>query len=252
MGVTDGVFDDGPDFRALFESAPGCYLVLDPGLDIVGVSDAYLEATMTRREEIVGRHLFDVFPDNPEDDDATGVASLRASLERVLAPRPAGHHGRPEVRHPPAGVRGRRLRGPLLEPDQPAGASTTTGSCATSSTASRTSPSYVRLQRRARAEDAAQFEAEIMRRAQRAAGGQRRSEGGERRDERLPLAHEPRAAHAADGDRRLRASCSRLVDARSERAQRLGRPHPARPADHLVALVNDVLEVARIDAGELS
>ena len=76
-----------PDFRALFESAPGLYLVLTPGLTIVAVSDAYLKATMTRREDIVGRGLFDVFPDNPDDPAATGVATLRASLERVLCER---------------------------------------------------------------------------------------------------------------------------------------------------------------------
>jgi PAS domain-containing protein len=61
-----------PDFRAMFEAAPGLYLVLDPELRIVAASDAYLDATMTRREEIVGRPIFDVFPDNPEDPEATG------------------------------------------------------------------------------------------------------------------------------------------------------------------------------------
>jgi signal transduction histidine kinase/ActR/RegA family two-component response regulator len=72
-----------PDFRALFEAAPGLYLVLDPELQIVAASDAYLEATMTRRDQIVGRGLFDVFPDNPDDPEATGVSNLSASLERV-------------------------------------------------------------------------------------------------------------------------------------------------------------------------
>jgi PAS domain S-box-containing protein len=72
-----------PDFRAIFEAVPGLYLILDPSLEIVAVSDAYLAATMTRREEIVGRNIFDVFPDNPDDPAATGVANLRASLERV-------------------------------------------------------------------------------------------------------------------------------------------------------------------------
>ncbi|MGH7730565.1 MAG: PAS domain-containing protein, partial [Candidatus Eiseniibacteriota bacterium] len=75
------------DFHALFESAPGPYLVLTTRLTIVAVSDVCLRATMTRREEIVGRGLFDVFPDNPDDPSATGVATLRASLERVLAER---------------------------------------------------------------------------------------------------------------------------------------------------------------------
>ena len=74
-----------PDFRALFESAPGLYLVLDGAFRIVAVSDAYLRATMTQRDAILGRNIFDVFPDNPDDASATGVRNLRASLERVLA-----------------------------------------------------------------------------------------------------------------------------------------------------------------------
>jgi PAS domain S-box-containing protein len=76
-----------PDFRLLFQSAPGCYLVLTPDLTIVAVSDSYLRATMRTRDGIVGRDLFDVFPDNPADPEAAGVANLRASLGRVLARR---------------------------------------------------------------------------------------------------------------------------------------------------------------------
>lgn len=77
----------GPDFRALFESAPGRYLVLTPNLTIVAVSEAYLQATMTRREEILGRGLFEVLPDNPDDPHAPGVRNLRESLDRVLQNR---------------------------------------------------------------------------------------------------------------------------------------------------------------------
>ena len=73
----------GPDFRALFETAPGMFLVLLPDLTIVAVTDAYTAATMTRRDDILGRGLFEVFPDNPDDPAATGVGNLRASLDRV-------------------------------------------------------------------------------------------------------------------------------------------------------------------------
>ncbi len=76
-----------PDFRTLFESVPGLYLVLAADLTIVAASDAYLRATMTRREDVLGRRLFDVFPDNPDDPQATGVHNLGASLGRVLARR---------------------------------------------------------------------------------------------------------------------------------------------------------------------
>lgn len=77
----------GPDFRALFEAAPGLYLVLHPDLTIAAVSNAYLRATMTRRESVLGRDIFDVFPDNPGDPHADGVSKLRASLQRVLRDR---------------------------------------------------------------------------------------------------------------------------------------------------------------------
>src|SRR5580765_2476142 len=72
-----------PDFRTLFEAAPGPYLVLDPALTIVAASEAYLAATMTEREAIVGRDIFEVFPDNPDDPEATGTTNLLASLDRV-------------------------------------------------------------------------------------------------------------------------------------------------------------------------
>ncbi len=85
LGETDGVRDYG----ALFAAAPDPYLVLAPDFTIVAVSDAYLRATMTRRAEILGRGLFEVFPDNPDDPGATGTSNLRTSLERVLAERRA-------------------------------------------------------------------------------------------------------------------------------------------------------------------
>jgi signal transduction histidine kinase len=73
---------DSLDFRLLFESAPGAYLVLDPDFRIVAVTDDYLAATLAVREQITGHHLFDVFPDNPD-----GIRNLRASLETVLHTR---------------------------------------------------------------------------------------------------------------------------------------------------------------------
>ncbi len=76
-----------PDFEALFNACPACCLVLSPELRIVAVSDPYLQATMTQRKSILGRPLFEVFPDDPNDPQADGTRKLRASLDRVIASR---------------------------------------------------------------------------------------------------------------------------------------------------------------------
>jgi two-component system sensor kinase FixL len=106
-----------PDFRSSFEAAPGLCLLLAPNLTIAGASDAYLRATMTCRETIVGRDLFEVFPDNPDDPEPTGVGNLSASLKRVLTLR------RPDAMAPqkydvrrPDGVFEERFWSPLNTP----------------------------------------------------------------------------------------------------------------------------------------
>ncbi|HBZ06391.1 MAG TPA: hypothetical protein DEP03_08405 [Massilia sp.] len=76
-----------PDFRLLFDATPVPYLVLTPDFIMVAANEARLRATLTTREQILGRHLFDVFPDNPADPTATGTRNLRASLMRVLQNR---------------------------------------------------------------------------------------------------------------------------------------------------------------------
>jgi PAS domain S-box-containing protein len=72
------------EINSIFESLPGLYLVLTPDLTIVSASDAYLDATMTTRSGIIGRKMFDVFPQNPQEKTQSGVANLRASFGRVL------------------------------------------------------------------------------------------------------------------------------------------------------------------------
>ncbi|MEO8760119.1 MAG: hypothetical protein ABI388_03335, partial [Bacteroidia bacterium] len=72
------------DFKKIFESTPGLYLILSPKLQIVAVSNAYLKATMTKREDIIGRNLFEILPDNPGDISASGVSNLKNFLQKVI------------------------------------------------------------------------------------------------------------------------------------------------------------------------
>jgi PAS domain S-box-containing protein len=69
--------------QTVFESLPGLFMILTPDLKIISASDAFLRATMTKRENILGRGVFEVFPDNPNDPDTTGVANWRASFDQV-------------------------------------------------------------------------------------------------------------------------------------------------------------------------
>ena len=75
-------------FSRLFEASPAPLLVVGtdaPRFTIREVNSAYLAATMRRREDVVGRAIFDAYPDQPQDTGA--AAQLRASFERVLASR---------------------------------------------------------------------------------------------------------------------------------------------------------------------
>ncbi|MFJ1546608.1 PAS domain-containing protein [Streptomyces sp. NPDC088246] len=58
--------------------------MLDPDLVIVDVNEAYLRAAGRSRQDLIGQHLFDAFPDDPADPDADDVQNLGPSLRRVL------------------------------------------------------------------------------------------------------------------------------------------------------------------------
>jgi signal transduction histidine kinase len=77
------------DFRLLFEESPEVLLVLlpdAPRFTMVAATQARWRATHTTPATL-GRGLFEVFPDNPDDPGASGTSNLRASLERVLRTR---------------------------------------------------------------------------------------------------------------------------------------------------------------------
>jgi hypothetical protein len=67
-----------------FQAASGPYLLVDTDLRIRGVNPAYERATAHPRSRLIGEQLFDVFPDNPDDPAADGVAKLSGSLELVF------------------------------------------------------------------------------------------------------------------------------------------------------------------------
>lgn len=75
------------DFKKLFEASPDAYLVLSPAAPhtILAVNDAYLSVTGTRREDLLGRGLFEIFPDNPATPEAGSTRELSLSLKRAAS-----------------------------------------------------------------------------------------------------------------------------------------------------------------------
>jgi signal transduction histidine kinase len=82
-----------PDFEAFFEALPAPCIVFaadDPRYTIVAVNEAYLRATNSVRygvRGLLGRPLFQTFPDPLYDPAATETANMRISLHRVMRHR---------------------------------------------------------------------------------------------------------------------------------------------------------------------
>lgn len=73
------------DYAAVFQALPGMVALLTPELVYADANEEFLRLAGRKHEDLIGRHLFDVFPDNPNDPTATGRRNLEASLRRALA-----------------------------------------------------------------------------------------------------------------------------------------------------------------------
>ena len=70
------------DFALLFEALPEPRLVLSPDLVIVAANGAFLHSLKVGRDDVVGRHVLEIY----QDDQGAGAArGLTDSLEQVLA-----------------------------------------------------------------------------------------------------------------------------------------------------------------------
>ena len=75
------------DFAAIFMAVPGAYLILRPDaprFTIVAANEAYARTTLTTPDALIGRGVFDAFPNDPEDNNSAGEKRLRASLDHVI------------------------------------------------------------------------------------------------------------------------------------------------------------------------
>jgi PAS domain S-box-containing protein len=74
-------------YKAIFQNSPvGSYLLsTTPDVTILDVNESFLSGVSLTREQMVGRRLFEVFPDNPLDAQDTGVEALRHSIAQAVS-----------------------------------------------------------------------------------------------------------------------------------------------------------------------
>lgn len=77
------MFFSGHSFR---KCPIGC-MVLSCDLEVLNVTEEYARITLSDPARMIGRYIFDLFPDNPGDPEADGVRNLKRSLETVLITR---------------------------------------------------------------------------------------------------------------------------------------------------------------------
>lgn len=66
------------------ESSTARFLLLDRDLRIRAASTAYEQVTLREHGELLGQFVFDAFPDDPEDSQASGTSNLAASFETAM------------------------------------------------------------------------------------------------------------------------------------------------------------------------
>ncbi|PJE45409.1 MAG: hypothetical protein CUR32_00860 [Flavobacterium sp.] len=72
------------DYQKLFVELPGFYIILSTDLTIMDVSEKLTKAAGIHRLDMIGKNLFVVFPENPDDVIADGQSNLKYSLNYVL------------------------------------------------------------------------------------------------------------------------------------------------------------------------
>src|SRR5215203_7501957 len=75
------------ELLSVLNSLPGIFILLHPDaprFTIAAVTDDYLSATFTKRKDIVGKGLFEIFTDNPRNEKATGKQNITNSLRQVV------------------------------------------------------------------------------------------------------------------------------------------------------------------------
>ena len=76
-----------PGYKEIFYNSQAPMLMIGtdaPAYTMLDVNNAYLEATYTRRESLIGQPVFGVFPANPTDIDSKNIERTIFSFEQAI------------------------------------------------------------------------------------------------------------------------------------------------------------------------
>ena len=262
--------DPAVNFHQLFDAAPDQYMVLSPALNIVAATDAYLKATLVQRANVIGRSLFDVFPDNPDDPSADGVRNLRLSLQHVLRHRTANTMAvqKYDVRNA-EGIFEERFWSVVNVPilDQ-------AGEVCLIIHRAEDVTEYVRLKRDQQVlqSQATHMEDEIYLRAQQVQKANQQlaevaeqlragKEEIERKNAELVLASKTKSEFLANMSHELRTPLNSIIGFSDVLKAGIGGSlspkqlecleHISQSGQHLLALINDILDLSKVEAGRM-
>ncbi len=77
----------GDDYKDIFYNSPATMLIIDvdaPVYTMLDVNNAYLSATNTIREDLIGKSVFSVFPGNPTDNVSKNIERTIFSFEQAI------------------------------------------------------------------------------------------------------------------------------------------------------------------------
>ncbi|GAB3193920.1 PAS domain S-box-containing protein [Pontibacter aydingkolensis] len=72
------------DYRSLFKALPGSFIVLSPDFRIIEASEHYLSSTHTVGKQLIGKYLFDIFPESDVIERLGSKQVILKSLKHVL------------------------------------------------------------------------------------------------------------------------------------------------------------------------
>ncbi|WP_060885644.1 PP2C family protein-serine/threonine phosphatase [Streptomyces caniscabiei] len=73
------------DYAEVFRALPGMVALLTPDLVYADANDDFVRLAGRSRDELIGRYIFDVFPENPNEPAAAGMRETEASMLRTVA-----------------------------------------------------------------------------------------------------------------------------------------------------------------------